>query len=181
MFDELLVRNAGHVVHLGNDEEFVEADEECFNCLASVRRRLEDCLACAFLEAWVAEVLVRGLKEVFHRVSASEDGPLVDGEVVASPHVGGALVEEGECRVDLARSIDVVDVLNEVAMEGLVTVLASVIPVRRVNLVADARNLYSRLLSNRLLCGGLAGSHSWGWYWVGCGVGWDSCVPSNDL
>jgi len=28
MFDELLVRDAGCVVHLGNDEEFVEADEE---------------------------------------------------------------------------------------------------------------------------------------------------------
>ena len=60
-------------------------------------------MACAFLKARVAEVLVRGLEEVFHRVGAGEDGPLIDGEVVTSSCVGGALVEEGECRVDLAR------------------------------------------------------------------------------
>ena len=40
-------------------------------------------------------ILICGLEEAFHHESATEDGPLVDGEVVASPHVGG---EEEESR-----------------------------------------------------------------------------------
>jgi len=176
MFDKLLVHEAGHVVHLGHNEEFVEANEECFDCLASVRHRLEDCLAGLFLKAQVAEVLVCGFEEVFHRVGATEDCPLVDGEVVASPRVGSSFVEERERRVDFARGVDVVDVLDEVAMEGLVALLVSVVPIRRVDLVADTCiDLYNRLLSSRLLCRGLAGGRGWGWYWVGRSVGWDAC------
>jgi len=88
-------------------------------------------------------------------VSATEDGPLVDGEVVASPRIGSSFVEEGECRVDFARGLDVVDVLDKVATERLVALLASVVPIRRVDFVANMRiELRGRLLCGWLLCRG---------------------------
>jgi len=155
---------------LGGDTEAFcasSADEEGFDRFSSVWHRLEDCLTGSFLKAWVAEVLVGGFEEVFHRMGATEDSPVVDGEVVVSPWIGGSLVEERERRVDLARGLDVVDVLNEVAMEGLVAFLASVVPVWRVDLIADARvGLRSGLLSRGLASGR--------WYRGRSGIGLDS-------
>jgi len=107
-------------------------------------------------------------------VGAAEDGPLVDGEVVASPRVGSPLVEEGECHVDFAQGLDIIDVLNEVVTEGLVTLLASVISVRQVDLIADV----CIGLCGGLLCSRLA---SCSWYRGRSGVGWDSvCIKAGD-
>ena len=129
----------------------------------------------SFLKVWVAEVLVCSFEEVFHCVSAAEDGPFIDGEVVSSPCISSPLVEEGECCVDFAQGLDVVDVLDKVAREGLVALLASIIPMWQVDLVADAHiDLCSGLLCSRLTGG-------CGWYWVGCSVDWDSCIPSHEL
>jgi len=112
---------------------------------------MKDCLAGSFFKSWVGEVLVHSFEEFVHRVGATEDRPLIDGEVMASPRVSGSLVEEGEHRVDLAHGLDIIDVLNEVATEGLIALLASVLPVRQVDLVVDTRvGLRSGLLSCRL-------------------------------
>lgn len=122
-----------------------------------------------FFKTWVTEVLVCSFKEVFHHVGATEDCPLVDGEVVVSPCISSSLVEEGERHVDFAQGLNVVDVLDKVVTEGLTALFASIIPVWRVDLVGDAHiDLCGGLLCSRL-------SSGCGWYRVGCTIDCDLC------